>query len=77
MDILIKKITDLRVKVYSGQSNEDTEKELYDLEQFIFKIQDNVEFQKLVAIQDYLLEHGTNDEKINDKIRKLQNIKTQ
>lgn len=76
LDELIKKITDLRIKVYAGQSNEETEKELYELELLVFRIQDDAQLQKLFAIQNYLLEHGTNDEKLNDKIRKLQNLKT-
>lgn len=32
-----KKVEGLRVKVYAGQNNEDTEKCLYDIEQMIFK----------------------------------------
>lgn len=37
----------------------------------------HIEISNLIAIQDYLLEHGNNDEKINDKIRKIQNTKYQ
>jgi len=32
-----------------------------------------LELIKLKAIQDYLLTRGHNDEKINDKIRKIEN----
>ena len=32
----------------------------------------DIELSNLLAIQHYLLEHGTNDEKINDKIRSKQ-----
>ena len=35
-----KEVEDLRVKVYSGQSNEDTEKALYEIEQLLFKAMD-------------------------------------
>jgi len=35
-----KKVEDLRIKVYAGQNNEDTEKYLYDIEQMIFKAMD-------------------------------------
>lgn len=31
----------------------------------------HIEFEKLIAIQEYLLDHGANDETINDKIRDL------
>jgi len=35
-----KKVEGLRVKVYAGQNNEDTEKCLYEIEQMIFKAMD-------------------------------------
>lgn len=34
------------------------------------------ELSNLIAVQDYLLEHGSNDEKINESIRKIRNQKT-
>jgi len=33
------------------------------------------ELSNLIAIHDYLLEHGTNDESVNDKIKELKGIK--
>lgn len=35
-----KEVEDLRVKVYAGQSLEDTEKALYEIEQMLFKAMD-------------------------------------
>lgn len=35
-----KEIEDLRIKVYAGQSLEDTEKALYEIEQMLFKAMD-------------------------------------
>lgn len=34
-----------------------------------------IELIKAKAIQEYLLEHGSNDEKINDKVKELQGLK--
>lgn len=34
----------------------------------------HIEMERLLAIQEYLLEHGANDEIINDKIRELKNL---
>lgn len=38
---IIEEITKIRVRVYAGQSLEDTDEDLYNLELFIFKLQDN------------------------------------
>ena len=35
-----KEVEDLRIKVYAGQSLEDTEKALYEIEQMLFKAMD-------------------------------------
>lgn len=35
----------------------------------------HIEFEKLIAIQEYLLDHGANDETINDKIREFKLLK--
>lgn len=35
----------------------------------------HIEFEKLIAIQEYLLDHGANDETINDKIREFNLLK--
>jgi hypothetical protein len=37
---IIEEITKIRVRVYAGQSLEDTDIDLYNLELFIFKLQD-------------------------------------
>lgn len=36
---------------------------------------DNIELFKAKSIQDYLLDHGSNDEIINNKIRELEGLK--
>ncbi|MGV3695520.1 DUF3850 domain-containing protein [Flavobacterium sp.] len=36
-----------------------------------FSFETNDDLNKLEAVRDYLLEHGANDEKVNDKIREL------
>lgn len=46
-----------------------------DIERIVLE-SENIELKKLLAIQDYLQEHGSNDEKINKKIRELQGFKT-
>jgi hypothetical protein len=38
-----------------------------------FSLKD-IELIKAKGIQDYLLEHGSNDEKINNKIRKMEGL---
>lgn len=35
-----KKVEDIRIKVYAGQNNEETERCLYEIEQMIFKAMD-------------------------------------
>lgn len=37
---IIDEITNIRVKVYSGQSLEETDLDLYNLELLVFKLQD-------------------------------------
>tara|TARA_R110001599_G_scaffold75912_2_gene207935 strand:- start:20641 stop:20895 length:255 start_codon:yes stop_codon:yes gene_type:complete len=48
-------VEDLRVKVYSGQSNEDTEKALYEIEQLLFKAMDKQLILSGVSQQSELL----------------------
>ena len=36
--------------------------------------QKHIEFEKLIAVQEYLLERGSNDEGINEKIREFKMI---
>jgi hypothetical protein len=50
-----KEVEDLRVKVYSGQSNEDTEKALYEIEQLLFKAMDKQLILSGVSQQSELL----------------------
>jgi hypothetical protein len=50
-----KEVEDLRVKVYSGQSNEDTEKALYEIEQLLFKAMDEQLILSGVSYQRELL----------------------
>jgi hypothetical protein len=42
LDEIMKAVENLRIKVYAGQNNEETEKELYDIEQLILNKQDEV-----------------------------------
>ena len=51
-----KEVEDLRVKVYSGQSNEDTEKALYEIEQLLFKAMDKQLILSGVSQQRELLQ---------------------
>lgn len=48
--------------------------QLKDIENIVLK-SEAVELAKIEAIQEYLLEHGANDEKINDEILILKGLK--
>lgn len=44
-------------------------------EEFADEVKKAIELEKQLAIQDYLLEHGSNDEKVNDEILILKGLK--
>lgn len=50
-----KEVEDLRIKVYAGQSLEDTEKALYEIEQMLFKEMDKQLNIPIVSQQRELL----------------------
>lgn len=50
--------------------------EMHEIEAIVLKSA-NFELMKLEAIQSYLLDHGANDEDINDAILVLKGLKTQ
>ncbi len=50
--------------------------EMHEIEAIVLK-SETAELMKLEAIQNYLLEHGANDEDINDAILVLKGLKTQ
>lgn len=50
-----KKVEDLRVKVYAGQTLEDTEKALYEIDQMLFKAMDDQSNVHVVNQQRELL----------------------
>ena len=53
-------------------SNKEQSKVIYDLTQIAVDYHnENIELSNLQAIQNYLLERGSNDENINDKISQL------
>jgi len=62
-------ISDLKQLTFQGFTGE----ELFEFVSFIQR--ETIEIAKLEAIQKYLLEHGANDENVNDRIFELKGIK--
>jgi hypothetical protein len=50
--------------------------EMHEIEEIVFN-SERAELMKLEAIQNYLLDHGANDEDINDAILVIKGLKTQ
>lgn len=59
--------TDMRIEINNSIPNE-----IIDTAVKVAK--KHIEFEKLIAVQEYLLERGSNDEGINEKIREFKMI---
>lgn len=59
--------TDMRIEINNSIPNEI-------IDTAVKVAQKHIEFEKLIAVQEYLLERGSNDEGINEKIREFKMI---
>ena len=69
LEAIQKKVEDLRIKVYSGQSTDATDDALYEIEQMLFKAMDELAIKRLqheLKAADAAQELYTNDEMSQD-----------
>lgn len=66
-----KEVEDLRIKVYAGQSLEDTEKALYEIEQMLFKAMDEQLNIPIVSQRSKLLKAEDKDVPFDDYIKRF------